>query len=717
MTLSRLLARRMKLPKLLKPLVAVLAAVLAVIALALAVLWLMFDPQSVKHQAEQWVGQHTGRTLEIAGELDLVLFPRIGIALNQVRLSERNLPAVRFAAVEQVRLGVAVMPLFSGRIEADEILLVAPDIQLVRGVDGRLNIEDLAGGAAGAAQDQPPAGQSREAGAPAFRLAGVRIERGRFAYRDAAAGRQFELADVHLRTGPLANAASGALDLGGELRHGQQRLRVGLNSTYSVRLDPLALRLDAAHLSVQGQWAGVPAIDGQWKIASITLDPAALTLVDGQLRVALKLAQGGVDLALGLPRVGLSLAPGERTLTVADYRGDLNLAMPALPGGKLAVALAGEADVDLEGRSARGSARLRFDETNVQADWQLPAFSPLRVGVDASIDRLDVDRYRARPPVTAGVSGPAAAAAGTAPIVLPLPADIDVDGRLRVGALTAAGVKLTQVDLGLRLANRRLAIAPLRFELYGGRGSGKLSADAQGAQRFAVQLTLDGVDIQPLLRDAARSELLAGRGKVAVDLVTSGRSLPDLTGGLGGTASLALRDGAIQGINLARSLRELKGRLSTEPVAEAAASDARTDFSDLTASFRIARGVARNDDLQARSPFLRLAGTGDVDIAQGQLDYLARVTVVNTSTGQDGKALEHLRGVTVPLRVHGPFAAPRFRLELASLAREAAKEEVKARLGEKLGLPAGQDTETTREAAKSRLKEKLDDRLKGLLGR
>ena len=34
----------------------------------------------------------------------------------------------------------------------------------------------------------------------------------------------------------------------------------------------------------------------------------------------------------------------------------------------------------------------------------------------------------------------------------------------------------------------------------------------------------------------------------------------------------------------------------------------KTDFSEMSASFKIAGGVAQNDDLKAQSPFLRLGG-------------------------------------------------------------------------------------------------------------
>ena len=42
----------------------------------------------------------------------------------------------------------------------------------------------------------------------------------------------------------------------------------------------------------------------------------------------------------------------------------------------------------------------------------------------------------------------------------------------------------------------------------------------------------------------------------------------------------------------------------------------KTDFSELSASFRIADGVARSNDLDMKSPFLRLGGDGAIDIGR-----------------------------------------------------------------------------------------------------
>jgi AsmA protein len=171
----------------------------------------------------------------------------------------------------------------------------------------------------------------------------------------------------------------------------------------------------------------------------------------------------------------------------------------------------------------------------------------------------------------------------------------------------------------------------------------------------------------------------------------------------------------VHGINLAQKLREVKSALSGGSLAslgssqtQAASSTEKTDFSELTGSFVIRNGVATNNDLQAKSPLLRLNGAGTIDIGAGALDYTVQASVVGTLAGQGGGDLASLRGVTVPVHLTGPFTALSYQLDWGSLARQAVKsqatEQVKNLIGGK--LKQGQQSPG----------QNVGDALKGLLG-
>ena len=95
-----------------------------------------------------------------------------------------------------------------------------------------------------------------------------------------------------------------------------------------------------------------------------------------------------------------------------------------------------------------------------------------------------------------------------------------------------------------------------------------------------------------------------------------------------------MRDGAIKGINLAESARNAKAALGGKQ-AKADATQ-KTDFSEMSASFKITNGVAHNDDLKVKAPLLRLGGAGNLDIGNNTIDYVAKATLVATAKGQGG---------------------------------------------------------------------------------
>jgi AsmA protein len=208
---------------------------------------------------------------------------------------------------------------------------------------------------------------------------------------------------------------------------------------------------------------------------------------------------------------------------------------------------------------------------------------------------------------------------------------------------------------------------------------------------------------------------------VTADVQSAGRTDTELRRALGGSAALQLRDGAIKGVNLAKVLRQAKAALSMKQDATQRASQTeKTDFSELSASFRIADGVARNDDLDMKSPFLRLGGAGAIDIGRGRIDYTARATVIATPKGQDAGDLGMLKGLTVPVKLSGPFEAVDWSIQWSAVAAGALKNELKDRLGEalnkRLGVPGAEGAASSPAPAK-RPEDLVKDRLKGVFGR
>jgi AsmA protein len=332
-------------------------------------------------------------------------------------------------------------------------------------------------------------------------------------------------------------------------------------------------------------------------------------------------------------------------------------------------------------------------ETSLKGEAEID-LAPQSIQFDLAVDRLDVDSYLGAAKGKAAASGGAPAAGAEEPVDLSALRGLNLKGNLKIDRLIASNVKMEKVTLGIQAAGGRVEVNPLGASLYQGNLTGSASVNAN-TNRFSMKGQLGGVAIGPLLRDALNNDLLEGRGNVALDVQTGGATVSAMKKALSGTASLALRDSGLKGVNLGELLRKARSLRGSNPAAEQGATPAeRTDFTELGASFVIRNGVAHNEDLSAKSPLLRLAGSGDIDIGANSIDYLIRASVVASSGGQGGKELAELRGVTVPVKVTGPLDAPRFRADLGATVGDAVKQR-----------------------AEDKLKERAQDRLKGLLRR
>ena len=177
-------------------------------------------------------------------------------------------------------------------------------------------------------------------------------------------------------------------------------------------------------------------------------------------------------------------------------------------------------------------------------------------------------------------------------------------------------------------------------------------------------LSLAGIAIEPLLMDLAQKNVLSGTGSLALDLKTAGANAYAMKSGLGGTLQLRLRDGAVKGINLTQTLRELKAVISPDAQDHTVAADSskQTEFSEMDADLAFTKGVAAVKRLNFVSPLLRVTQgePASIDFVRNELDLVARARVVNPSASEEGKELIDLKDVTIPVHVRARLDKPSY---------------------------------------------------------
>ena len=343
-----------------------------------------------------------------------------------------------------------------------------------------------------------------------------------------------------------------------------------------------------------------------------------------------------------------------------------------------------------------------------------------KVNAKARFDTLDLNRLLSDPALADAPAGAAAssakpAAAVDTPVDLSALRSLDGQFSLQAASFAVQRYKVSAARIDASLNSGVLRVTTLQGKTWGGSIDASALADA-ATGRVGFKGAASGININSALKDVAAKDWMDGTGRVTMDIEATGRSVNALKSKLQGQMALQLRDGAIKGINLAKSLRQAKAAIGLQQDAVQKASETeKTDFSEMSASFQIADGVARNKDLDVKSPFLRLGGEGTIDIGQSRIDYLARATVTGTAKGQDGADLASLKGLQVPVRLTGPFTALDWKIEWSSVVAGAVtqglKNEVRSRLEEKLGL---KPVDPAASAPATKPKDALKDALKGL---
>jgi len=472
----------------------------------------------------------------------------------------------------------------------------------------------------------------------------------------------------------------------------------GLKLTAKSR-DGLEARFSVPQLALAPEQAKSDAIEGALKFASgeQALD-AKLALAAAEVKgkriefpslaadVSFKQGKLSVQGKLATP-VSIDLDASEAQL--AKIVADLAVQSPDIPAKTIKVALSGSAGANWAKETARTALVAKIDDSTIQAKASVAGFGAPAINFDVEADRLNVDRYRptqsAGKPAPGGGGPPGGGASDDAKIDLSALKALNANGSLRIGALTANNIKAQNVEVKLRAAGGRVDVDPIAANLYKGTAAGNARIDAN-SNAFAVKQQLKGIEIGPLLRDATGKDVLEGRGAVNLDVTTAGPTVRALKRGLNGTAGLSLRDGALKGVDVAGTLRKAKALLgSQKEVEQQAQGGAKTDFSELSATFVIKNGIAHNDDLQGKSPLLRLTGTGDINIPADSVDYTLKASVVATSTGQGGKDLSDVHGVTAPVHITGTFDNLKYRVDVGALAADVAKGAIARELERRLG--------------------------------
>lgn len=624
-------------------------ALLALFTAAVILLVTMVDPNAYKAEIADAVKEETGRELVFEGDIGFNFFPWLGLEVGPVALG--NAPG--FQPAEMVRINKAkaniqIMPLLSGKVAIGVVVLDGFNLNLAVNEQGVTNWDDLSKGDkehADKPKEEKPATEDHGGGGKLGDLSvlGVEITNANVIYDDRKAGSRTSLTDLNLIIGEVGNKLPTPMELSFDLKLTEPKIETRPKLTGIVTFDKDAgsfqlidLTLALLNMTITGDFFAMSTEDALNYSGELKLGEFSLKELMSQISME--------------PPVTTDPAALTKISSVIKINGTAN-------------------------KASLENLTIKLDDTTITGTGSVTNFAQPAIEVAVNVDDIDADRYM--PPAKEGEqqqeSKPAAKSDEPAeePDLSALK-EQDVKAKLTVGKLKAMNLRVSDILCDLRIVDGIVTIKPFSAKLYDGSivAHSILNANPKIAT-WTETAELKGVQVGPLLKDFMGKEQLVGATRAKYSLKGSGLTPDNIKKSITGTASFAFTDGAINGINIAKMLRDafnkIKGKSATSEVAE------RTDFAELSGSTVIKKGHITNNDLLMKSPLLRVTGKGWANLPKDSLDYLATVTVVGTLKGQNGESMDELSGLPLPIYAKGTLQSPSVGLDVKAMTEALFK--------------------------------------------
>lgn len=682
-----------------------IVGVVVVVLLGAAALFLStLDFNEYKQQIADEAKKATGRDLAIEGDLRLNIFTlNPGLVVDGVRFA--NAPwgsKPDMATIKRFEVKVSLLPLFSGSLDVDHVILGGADILLERNKAGKGNYEFPAMEKAKPTETET-AGEKGQL--PSLALRELSIKDSRLTYKDAQSGQTIVVSVDELALGDGSDLPVD-LTLKGSYNDAPFSVTGGLGSIAALvgGKDPWPLAIKAE--------AGGATIDVKGRIGN----PAAVSGLDLSVSVT------GKDLS-GMSALAQAPVPplGPYAIT-AKIKGALDKAIevPALTVKMGESALAGKATLQLKKRPVL-TANLGSDLIKLSDFVKDPQGGKSAGGGTGA----------GKPAASGGAGDKRVFPADPLPVEGLKAADANVD--VAIKKLLANGIPVDDIQMKLRLRNGDLTVKPLAAQLAGGAidGAVRLNA-AQATPGLDLTISSKKIDVGQLLTAMEVTDLLTGTVNTDVTLKGQGKSVRAIMASLNGKTSVVMGKGRMKSDALdiyAGGAAKLLTQIVVGKKSE------YTVINCFVNQFDIQQGVANSKVLLFDTEYTTVTGKGAINLGTEEIDYQVdprpKSVTVNTAvpvqiTGMIGDPSISLNKLAAAAKVGGivgsVFFPPAAIVALGDLGTGDDNPCVKkasegAKGGGQSATPPSKGITDAVKGVGDGVKEKLDKGLKGLFGK
>ena len=598
---------------------------------------MFIDVQKYKPHIENKVTEATGRPFSIGGDLDLSVFPWLGISLSDLHLGNPSrFKEKDFVNVESFEVRVKLLPLISKKLEVKRFIMKRPHILLIKDEDGVGNWQGLAKASTGErlaekAQETKETEKKIPAGKSPIKqliVGEFAVTDGRILWIDRAKDDQKEISNINLELDSISP---------------DQPIHVELSAM-----------LDESPVSLEG-----------------TLGPAKLDSLQGAIPVTLSIKALN---ELNIQIKGNVIDPASLHKYDFDIQVDpffprkamrtMNLELPFQPKNPQSLSkIALKAHLRGDNKNVSVSeATLDFDQSKIDFNFMAKEFENPNLAFNITLDQIDMDGY-----LPQGAREEKAEQAEQEkkprPDYAPL-RKLVMNGEIKIGQLKAYGAKIEDIYMKITGLGGKIRFDPLDMKLYQGTASSDGMFDfRQDFPKININLQAKSIKANPIVNDLLKKDIIEGTLESKISIAMTGDELDKIKSSMNGNGSMVFRDGAIKGIDLPGMIRNVKASFGLGEKGKRL----KTDFTEFNMPFTITNGVFKTNNTNLLSPLLRVKAAGKADLVKETVDFRVEPKFVASLKGQ-GDTMERL-GLTVPILVSGSFESLSFKPDLTGIVK------------------------------------------------
>ena len=721
---------------------------LVLVFIALLAFAATFDANNYKPQIIEQVEKATGRTFNIDGDINLSVFPWVGLKVERVSLgNEKGFKAEQFAAIRQLDVKVNVLPLLKKEVEINTIRLHGLNVSLEVAKNSANNWSSLAqteaatesameSEATAAEKAQQPA-EEKEGALPlqSLRVEGFEFVDAMIRYDDRSSNTSATVSELNLTTSAIAFDEPIDVTFGARIENSQPaidtRLEMSTQLTFDKELTTYTLR-DLVFTIIANANEFIPqqekievrsSIDVSMDEQRVVLKQLQLSALGTTTLADIKVTQFMQDpIILGDIEV--------QSFNAREVAKRVAVELPVMARANALHHVAIKAKIKLHGQKLQANDfNLALDDSILSGWLHVIDIGKQQLRYDLSFDQLNINDYMPpvveaaeKPGVVAGAGalpGAAVEGAATGDEKIELPVEmmrnLDVQGDLKIASLTAKEYQIKQFLMTTRAHGGIIDIKPLAMQLLQGQVNSAVNVNVQKEKpAYAIDLRVNQVQagpvVDPFLVDIMGDKPMTMEGAVniAMDVKTVGETVNQLKQASKGQIVLDMKETAVNGFDPEFYMRssvadyvDSKGFGMSKTIMGNYRPREVTVFDKIHSTVKLADGKARTDDFLMSAERVQVTAKGHVDIMQDTVDVVSSVALPRGKT-----AVEKILDKPIFVRVHGPFDALQYDLDTDRLKKsttDVLESQAKAKIdAEKQRL------KDKAEAEKQRLKDKAD---------